>query len=240
MEKKEPPLNYDFDVHQSSSYYYYFVKQYLDTTWRVLHNLPINYKSKIVYDIGIGRGRGLVLYKKLGIKKIIGIDIERDETDYAIKKANILNLELTIKISDSNNLVLSKIKDETADIVILMYILCFVPKSTLLTIIHHAKRIVKPGGIIVVVDMPKPSLMWFFNTITLKHRNFLTKKQWQTIFRPLTLISQDSSNFFYFLNTPASLLGKLFGEKIYNLLDRTAKQLGFTASTITFIFQKMK
>jgi SAM-dependent methyltransferase len=233
------PLDYDFDVHPRNSFMYNWVKQYMDKTYEMLREVDYDFAGKTIYDIGIGRGRTLAIYKAMGVKKVIGYDLVKEETDYAVKQAKRLSINLEIVIDTYNNDKLKKLPDKTCEVICVMNILfCAADDRTRKTIINEIKRLLKPGGLLIVTDMQKLSLMWFFNTITRIPRKFHVHEELVNSLRPLKLIATGSSNYFYFVNKPADFLGELFGSGLYSALNSAFQKTSIPASTRTLIFKK--
>lgn len=232
-------LNFDFDIHPKTKYMYFWIKDYMLATYELAHKMPFSFKGKIVHDIGVGRGRTFTIYKALGLKKIVGIDVDEKETRYAVKQAKRLHLDLKLIIDTLSNLKLQKIPSNSCEVVTLMNILfCLPSNQSRLRIIKEAKRIIKPRGVLIVMDMQKPSLMWLISRLARKDWKFRSYNELLNLMKPLKLIAYKPSNYFYFINSLVDLIGKLFGPKIFQSLNNVSRLLRVPGSTRTFIFTK--
>lgn len=231
--------SYDFDIHQPNSFMYYFTRQYMDETCKLLKSLELDLKDKIVYDIGIGRGRSLALFKALGVKKVVGFDVNDKEADYARKQIKRLRMDVKIVLDDFDNSKLKSVKSNSCEVIGLMNILFCVPNDQVRrTLISETKRILKPGGVLIVVDMQKPSLMWLFSLIFHREWKFRSYGELLQLMKPLSLIGYAPSNHFYFVNGPVNLVNRLLAVNICYALNAIFKFLRVPASTRTFVFKK--
>ncbi len=230
-------LEYDFDVHGEKSYYRFFVKSYMEMVHSGLQEISYSFAGKIVYDIGVGRGRAFPIYQSLGIKKVIGFDVEANEVAFAQEKAKKFGIDLTVHMNPGNE-ALKKVPDESCDVVSLMYVLMCVPPEIKMGMIREAKRIVKPGGLVIIMDVPRFSLMSGLNKLAHMPRTFSSIQEWKSLFHPLKMIKVKGSNYWYFFNKPMDILGKCFGTTVYHALDCVPKALCVTPSTSLMIFQK--
>jgi ubiquinone/menaquinone biosynthesis C-methylase UbiE len=230
--------DYDFDIHKPLSFMYYFTKQYMDQTYRVL--LPMkSLKGKTLWDIGIGRGRSLTLFKALGIQKVVGFDVNESETQYADEQSKRLELDVQVIIDSAHNEKLKKIPDNSCDAVSLMNILfCAQDNIARKTLVDEVKRILKIDGILIVVDMQKYSLMWLFSFLSRKPWKFGNQNELIELMAPLLLISSADSNHFYFINSFVDILSKWIGHNICFKLNSLFKALRIPPSTRTFVFTK--
>lgn len=231
---------YDFDAHTRNTYMYFWIREYMDATYQACKNSGYNFKGKTVYDIGIGRGRSLAMFKTLKIVKVIGFDIRKSELAYAKKQIKRMNLDVKLVLDTPNNAILKKVPTSSCEIVTLMNIIFCLPNDEVRnTVISEAKRILKPGGILIVLDMQKPSLMWLMSRITFKHEwRFLTRNQFMKVMKPLKLIAYKESNYLYFINIIMNLLGSIFTPKVYVVTNNFCKALRIPPSTRSFVFKK--
>jgi len=238
---QQKKINFDFDIN-NGKYMYYWVKDYMLCTLEVVQKLDLKLNGKEIYDIGIGRGRALPLYKTWGIKKVIGIDINKNETRFALRKAKKLGINLKIIIDSEDNFKLKKIPCQSIEVVALMNILQMLSSNSQKTIAIEIKRILKQGGIAIIVDIQKPSLMWFFSLIAGRKMNYLSYKEFMRLFSGLTLVGYGESNYFYGVNKIMDfflkITGKSFFEFILNKLNLLCKLIGIPATAKIFIFQK--
>lgn len=234
-----PRIAYDFDVHSVNSFMYVWTKNYMDATYIAAKESGINFKNKTLLDIGIGRGRSLVVFKKLGIKKVVGIEVTDSEAAFAKKQAKRVSLPLQLIIDNTDNSKLKKIPSNSIEVIGLMNILFCLPNDkSRQTIIKEVKRLLKPHGALIVLDMQKPSLMWFFSKITLKKWKFRSDEEVIRLFSPLKLVISKPSNFFYFINKLVDIVSSIVGDGFVYYFDRVFRFLHIPPSTKTFIFTK--
>ena len=233
------PLVIDIDTHQEGDFLFYFITNYLYMTYEVLKELDYDFIGKTVLDIGVGHGRGLSLYERLGVKKVMGIDVSREETDYAVTKAERLGIKLEVVVDTADNQYLRSLPDESFEIISVMYTLFCLPQDYMrVNIIREVKRILKPGGTLIIMDAQRYSMIHFLNRVCMsKRRRFLTHRE---LLKPLEPVAKGRSGYFYFLNTPANWLAKCFGSGIYSLLDKLMKSLRVPASMVTLVFRKLR
>lgn len=232
-------INYDFDVLGKDSFIYHWVKEYMDATYRAIKRCGVDLRRKTLYDIGVGRGRGLALFKALGVKKVVGIDINASESHYAKARQERLGIDLELITDDVQNSYLSGLPNDSCEIVSAMNILFILPPDVRAVILREAKRIVRPGGVLIIMDGCRPSLMWFFNTLSRMGRIFSTEEELKKLLFPLKLIATEPSNYSYFFNRPMDLLGKVFGADVYRRMDQLVHTLHVPPSTRTFVFRKL-
>lgn len=239
MSKKNKTLPiFDLDIHKSNTFLYYFLQTYLQNVYESLSEIKPSISGKTILDIGIGRGRALSIYKNLNVKKVIGIDISQKEVYYAIRKAKHLDLKLDIIVDDANNKYLESLNDNSFEVISIMYTLFCLPSDEMRqNIIGQIKRILKPNGLLIVLDSQKYSLMSYLNSI-INTRKFITKKEMIDIFKPLELVSWNECNHFYFFNKPIDILGKFFGLGIYRILDTFSRLLRIPGSMVVLVFRK--
>lgn len=229
---------YDFDVVPKWSFLHHWVSDYMASTLRAIEESGISLEGSTLYDIGLGRGRSLSLFKALSVKRVIGLDVNADVIGYARGQSDRVKLDLEIIIDDSKNTYLKSIPSDSCDAVSLMNILYAFGAESRKTVLLEAKRIVKPGGAVIIADACKPSLMWLFNSLSLMGRVFSTEEELRGVLNPLELLVVEPSNYFYFFNKPADVLGKIFGPAIFTKLNRLMKLLGVPPSTKSFVFRK--
>lgn len=232
-------FNFDFDIHKKNSYMYFWTREYMIATYEAAYETAFNFKGKTILDVGVGRGRTFAIYKTLGIKDIVGIDVEKKEVKYSPKQAKRLNLNLKIVLDSPNNTKLQKIPSKSYEVIALMNILfCLPDNESRSRIINEVKRILKPRGILIVLDMQKPSLMWLISTMAEKSWKFRSHGELVGMLKPLRLISYKPSNHFYSINVIANAAGKLLGPKVFYKLENLFRFLRIPGSTRSFIFTK--
>lgn len=238
--KKNSKIPFDFDVHSKQKYMHYWVKDYMTATYNLITKKGIVFKNKTLLDIGVGRGRALPVYKVLGITKITGIDVDKSEADYALIQAKRLKMRPTIVVDSSNNKKLKSIPDNSYDFVAFMDLLFCLPDHLKNRVIHEAKRIVKPGGIIIAVDMPRPTLMSLTSALSFKPWRFLSHDELLKKMHPCVRMADTQSNYFYCANFIGDILIQVMGPGILPTLNRFFKKMGILGSTRTYLFMKPK
>ncbi|OGK18268.1 hypothetical protein A3G67_03155 [Candidatus Roizmanbacteria bacterium RIFCSPLOWO2_12_FULL_40_12] len=232
-------FNFDFDIHKKNSYMYFWTQEYMIATYEAAYMTAFNFKGKTILDVGVGRGRTFEIYKALGIKDVVGIDVERKEVKYTPKQARKVGLNLKLVLDSPSNIGLQKIPDKSYEVIALMNILfCLPDDESRFRIINEVKRILKPRGVLIVLDMQRPSLMWLISTMFWKNWKFRSKKELIEMFKPLRLISYKPSNHFYSINIIADAVGKLFGPKVFYKLESLFRFLRIPGSTRSFVFKK--
>lgn len=230
--------SYDFDVLREKSFIYHWVKVYMDATYKTIQRSGCDLRGVTLYDIGIGRGRSLAVFKALGVEKIVGIDINAKEVEYALKQKDRLHCDLEIIIDNREGYYLKSVPSDSCTIVSIMNTLNFLTKEVREATLTEAKRILIPGGYLIITDATKPSLMWFFNSLARMPRIFSTSRELKQSLYPLRLLESSGSNFLYFINKPMDQLGKVFGQDIYRKMNRLLQTLNVPPSTKTFVFRK--
>lgn len=229
-----PP--YDFDIVNKESFMYQWVQNYMEATDEAVRRSGVGLAGKTLYDLGVGRGRSLALFKAWGVKKVIGLDVDRNEVEYARKQGERLQYPLEVVVDSPRNDYLKGLPSESCESVTIMNALNFMPKDVRASVISEAKRILKPGGLLIVADATRPSLMWFFNSVSLMPRIFSSRSELEARLYPLRLIATCGSNYFYFFNKIADIPGKIFGVKAYRWLNAVFKAVGVPPSTQSFVF----
>lgn len=230
--------NYDFDVHPPLSFMHYFTEQYMDETYRAVVSSGVDVRGKTIYDIGMGRGRSLAIFQSLGIAKVIGFEVRPEEAQYAKRQAERLGVELETVLDSFDNDELKKVPSGSVELLAVMNIFFCLDDRTRSTIIEEVKRILKPGGTMIVLDMQGPSSMSILSWLSRKPWKFFTYREFLKRMQPLRLLTYRTSNHFYFANKPMDFINKLCGFNVCYPLDRMARKLHIPSSTRTYIFTK--
>ncbi|MFH0814995.1 MAG: class I SAM-dependent methyltransferase [Candidatus Falkowbacteria bacterium] len=217
---------------------YYFTKQYMEQTRRTILSCGKNIGGLTLYDIGIGRGRALQMFKHLGIQNVIGFEISMEEVKFAENQAARLNMNLTVVADSADNMELKKIANDSCRLVTMMNVLFCVNDKVKSTMIGQAKRILCAGGILIVLDMQRPSLLSFFSLLSGKPWRFFGEKEFLRLMEPLRPIAIAESNHFYFENRTMTFINKFLRFNICYALDAIARFFKIPGATKTFIFIK--
>ncbi len=231
-------LKYDFDVHSPLSFMHYFTEQYMNETYRAVISSGVDVRGKTIYDVGMGRGRSLTIFQSLGIAKVIGFEVRPEEAHYAKQQAERLGVDLEIVLDSFTNDELKKVPSGSVELVSVMNIFFFLDDITRQTIIEEVKRILKPGGTMIVLDMQGPSSISILSRLSRKPWKFFTYRGFLKCMQPLKVLTYRTSNHFYFANKPMDFINKLFGFNVCYGLDRIARVLHIPSSTRTYILTK--
>lgn len=192
-------FKFDFDI-INGTYIYYWVKNYVESTLKLVTNLNLKIKGKKLLDFGVGRSRAFSIYKAWGINEVMGIDIRQKEIEYVLKKSQKLGINLQVLIDTPTNEGLKKIPSNSYEIAVIMNILQLFPLYYKKEILEEIVRILKSNGILIVVEVPKFSLIWFFSKLTNKKLYFLSFNEFISLINSLrfrlVLIENEESNFF--------------------------------------------
>ena len=102
-----------------------------------------NLKGIVLVDVGSSNGFFISKIINLGVKKAIGVDPNKKAVLFAkdkVKKANFL-------VSTADSL---PIKNESADLVLMLDVIEHVPKNGEIDALKEAKRILKKGGVLLL------------------------------------------------------------------------------------------
>jgi SAM-dependent methyltransferase len=230
---------YDFDVHPPLSFMHYFTEQYMDATYQAVTSSGLHLEGKTLYDIGIGRGRSLAIFKALGVQKVVGFDVSKAETQFVQTQATRLGLDVAVVIDSWENDQLQAIPSNSVEVIAMMNILfCVRDERTRVTLITEVKRILKPGAMLIVVDMLRPSLMSFFSFLSSKPWTFRQQKELLKLMSPLSLLAFAPSNHFYSINRLMDIINTALHYNVCYRLNHFFKILHVPPSTATFVFTK--
>ncbi len=108
----------------------------------IKNNLP-KFKGKMVLDVGCGSGSDILIYEKLGAKKVYGIDTSLNMINIA--RENVKNPE----ILSVCNIEKTEFKNNSFDVVISRFSLHYL--KTFNKVYKEIARILKNGGILIFV-----------------------------------------------------------------------------------------
>ncbi len=236
-------MDFDFDANARNSYLYLWIRNYMMLVNDTVARLNLNFKNKTLLDIGIGRGRAIALYKRWNIKKIIGLDIDKNDALLAKKQAAKLAVDFTSIIDDANNQQLKRIPDKSFDIISVINTLHMVNKNTKKTIATELKRILKPDGVLIIMNLHKPSLFWLATILTQRqNQEFISDKKLLSLLQPLNIVATSQTNYFYIINSLYDHIRIIFGqgisERFVILMENLCRTLHIPGSATVFIFTR--
>jgi demethylmenaquinone methyltransferase/2-methoxy-6-polyprenyl-1,4-benzoquinol methylase len=126
----------------------------IDSTYdRLISHLKSNWK---VLDIGCGTGALTLKAAQKGCSVVKGIDINPQMLEIAKRRIKDANLTINIELEEMGVLELEK--EESNSYHAVMSSLCFseLSEEELIYTIEEIKRILKPGGILLVADEVRP------------------------------------------------------------------------------------
>lgn len=100
-------------------------------------------KGKTVLDTGCGAGYGSAFLKKVGAKKVVGVDIDPPTIEYTKNHYRLSGLEF--QVMDCTHL---KFRDEVFDIVVSFEVLEHIKNYS--QYLAEIKRVLKPGGLLIL------------------------------------------------------------------------------------------
>jgi demethylmenaquinone methyltransferase/2-methoxy-6-polyprenyl-1,4-benzoquinol methylase len=180
----------------------------IDIRWRkkAVELLKAHHPESVL-DVATGTGDFAIAAVKSGAKKITGVDISEQMLAMGREKIKKLNLTGTIELQsgDSENL---QFQDNLFDAVIVSFgVRNF---ENLEKGMGEILRVLKPGGLLIVLEFSKPTGFFF------KHiYNFYFRFILPTIGR---LISKDTAAYKYL---PDSVNAFPYGKAFTNILDKT-------------------
>jgi len=197
----------------------------VDTQWRKkVLKLVSDQNPETILDIATGTGDLAILMANTSAKKIIGLDISAGMLDVGRKKIEVKNLsdKIELILADSENM---PFEDNTFDAITVAFgVRNF---ENLEVGLAEILRVLKPGGIFVILETSNPTKFPFKQGYVFYTKNIL----------PLIgkLFSKDNSAYGY-LSESASVFP--FGEALNNILrkigfiDVTAMPQTFGVATI--------
>ena len=193
--------------------------------------------------MGIGRGRAMPLYKQWGIKKVVGLDIDKNDALLAKKQAAKLAVDFTSIIDDANNQQLKRVPDKSFDIISVINTLHMVNKNTKKAIATELKRILKPDGVLIIMNLHKPSLFWMATILTQrKNQEFISDDELFLLLKPLNLIATSQTNYFYIVNKLYKYIRVTFGKRVsegfVTFMENLCRTLHIPGSATVFIFTR--
>lgn len=112
-----------------------------------------------VLDCGCGTGTLAVIAKRrVGADgKVRGIDLSTDQLDIAREKARKENLDIDFHEGSIDEL---PFPDDSFDVIFSTLMLHHVPNSVKVSAFREMRRVLKPGGRIVIADFGPPAHVW--------------------------------------------------------------------------------
>lgn len=169
---------------------YYYEKYIMFPIRRKAAKFPKLDGPKHIIDIACGTGSQAVEFAKLG-HDVVGIDLSPEMLNQAKRKLRS-DLKLHFQQADATELPFT---DNTFDVASISFGLHDMPYDVELLTLQEAKRVVKPGGIILIVEYmePKKSLLaklcypifWSYET---KHWRAFQNRGLRSILNDVNLI----------------------------------------------------
>ena len=207
------------------------LEYYHKSELKTIKNFLLNYNFKNLMDLGCGEGSWYSSYKKMGFKRIIGIDISKERLEKAkevgydeVYCQNAYELPLEDNSQDciiSNNMILHVLQDEDK-----------------IKIFQEIKRVLSNNGIFVFNFPPKKShkssKKTYLQTIEVSKISELIKKS------GLTIKKKEPSYFLFPLKGAHPRLAKFSTLLIYPITDAFLKKFGDIekAKEIFFLVKK--
>ncbi|GEM_PF-6565879 len=193
------------------------LEYYYKSELKTIKNFLFNYNFKNLMDLGCGEGSWYSSYKKIGFKRIIGIDISKERLEKAkelgydeVYCQNAYELPLEDNSQDciiSNNMILHVLQDEDK-----------------IKIFQEIKRVLSNNGIFIFNFPPKKSRksseQTYFQTIEISKISELIKKS------GLTIKKIEPSYFLFPLKGAHPRLAKISTSIIYPITDTFLKKFG--------------
>ncbi len=119
------------------------------------HNIDIlhekfNLNKKVIVDIGSGSGRSTIQLARYA-EQVIGVEPEKSMRDQAVKNTIELGLDNVVYVDGKAEEM--PLDDGVADIVVALTAVMYPPEEVVPQFIEEARRVVKPGGTIISVDV---------------------------------------------------------------------------------------
>lgn len=121
------------------------------------HLLKRNFKGKTLLDIGAGSGYVTIEMAKIGLK-VVSLDLSKTALDNINRYKNKFNLKNIITMHSNAEKI--PLKNQSADYIVANAILEHLPNEK--QAIYECKRILKPGGRIMVTVPLKYRYVWPF------------------------------------------------------------------------------
>lgn len=124
-----------------------------------------------VLDVGCGTGTllGIVAHDLEGPLRLCGVDAATEMVAYARQKADAKDVPMELQIACANHLPYA---DGSFDVAFCTFVLHHLQANTKPAVLHEIRRVLRPGGRIVVADFCKPriglSLPWLLHAA--RHR----------------------------------------------------------------------
>ncbi len=120
------------------------------------------FKDKVCLDVGCGGGRFVVALAKLGVKKVIGLDISLEALEAAKQRIKERNLEKVAEIVPGSVINIPFINN-TFDYVICSGVILLTKDPY--EAFKELDRVLKPGGKMFLSVYGKGGLKWFINDV---------------------------------------------------------------------------
>ena len=189
-----------------------------------------NLNKKIIVDIGSGSGRSTIQLAKYA-EQVIGVEPEKSMRDQANKNTSELEIDNIVYVDGRAEEM--PLEDDSADMVAALTATMYPPEEVIPMFIKEARRVIKPGGIIISVDVAPG---WYGGELS----NIIDDPDADTELMAKHRLFVDEAGFSYFDVEQTSYYGSLekiigtygfiFGEKAINHI----KQNNITSIKWTF------
>lgn len=115
----------------------------------ILHE-KFDFNDKTIADIGSGSGRSTLLLAEYA-EHLIGVEPEKAMRDEALKNTEEAGLDNIVYIDGRGEDI--PLDDDSVDMVVAITATMYPPEEVIPLFIAEARRVVKPGGVIVSIDV---------------------------------------------------------------------------------------
>lgn len=185
----------------------------------VIHE-KLNLSRKIVVDIGSGSGRSTIQIARYA-EQVIGVEPEKSMRDQAVKNTAELGIDNVGYVDGRAEEI--PLDEGVADMVVALTAVMHPPEEVVPLFIEEARRVVKPGGTIVSVDVAPGwyggELADFIDDpdadveLTSKHRIFVDEAGF-------SYFDIEQTSYYGSLEKIVGTYGFIFGERVIDYIRR--------------------
>lgn len=140
-------LKDDIDRVENRDYLEKPLKEFLDL-------YSVSLENKLILDFGCGSGASSIVLTRLGISKVIGVDIDKDRIQIAQIRAREYSLGDKIQFCVIPNSKILPYQDECFDIALCMAVIEHIHPRDRKVWIKELWRVVKPSGYLLIFETP--------------------------------------------------------------------------------------